>query len=66
MSICSAHQAPQADCPQCEITEEVLLQDPVFAQKVHEAEMAGEHTCVCGFVYYKTTDTCPKCGYPRL
>ncbi len=65
MNICSAHQVPHPDCPQCKVTLEVLLQDPVFAQKVKEAEEAGEHACVCGFIYYKTIDICPKCSTPR-
>lgn len=30
------------------------------------AQVAGTVTCSCGFVYYRTTDTCPKCSRPAL
>ena len=65
MSICSVHQVSQPNCPQCQITEEVLLQNPFFAKMIQEAKEAGEHTCICGFTYYKTVDNCPLCNAPR-
>lgn len=65
MSICSIHQVSQSDCPQCQITTDVLLQNPNFARMVQEAEKAGKHTCTCGFTYYKTVDTCPRCNATR-
>lgn len=65
MSICSIHGRPQPDCPQCKITADILSRDPVFAKKIQEAKVAGEYTCVCGFIYYKTAHSCPLCSTPR-
>ena len=32
-------------------------------EKAMEADEAGELTCLfCSFVFYRTTDMCPKCG----
>lgn len=65
MSICSIHQVSQSDCPQCQITKEVLLQNPNFARMVQEAEAAGEHACTCGLTYYKIVETCLRCSAAR-
>lgn len=63
MSICSAHQTPDPNCRLCQIKAKDVL--PNYAEKHAEAEAAGEHTCECGFVYYKTTDSCPLCVAKR-
>jgi hypothetical protein len=85
--VCSAHHpdlGPVEGCAACHSTPAQVLgvTEEEWAEKVAEAEAAGEHTCEgthwvwvgleqprkpepCGFVYYKTTDTCPRCGTKR-
>lgn len=64
MSICS--HPYRKDCPGCQITAEDLMEDPVWAEKVAEAEAAGRCKCHnCDFEYFKTTDTCPLCNTKR-
>ena len=42
-----------------------MLTKEEYEAKVAEAEAAGRYTCPCGFVYYKTVDSCPRCGLGR-
>ena len=61
--ICSAHGGRnEPTCAACQID---LRDDPIFMAKVAEAEAAGTHLCSCGFLYYKTVDSCPKCNKLR-
>jgi hypothetical protein len=61
-SICSAHRIPHTGCPRCAITKSDLAKEALFLEKIEQAEHAGEYICDCGFVYYKTSARCPKCG----
>lgn len=61
--ICSRHQKRQPDCRLCNTHPRDVFPD--WDKKVAEAKAAGEHTCVCGFKYYKTIDFCPLCGKER-
>ncbi len=62
--LCSAHMRhTEPGCRLCALRPEDVFPD--WAQKVAEAEAAGKHACAgCGFVFYLTTDTCPKCRRP--
>jgi hypothetical protein len=64
-TICSAHRTPVPDCPRCQVTSKMMMQDPEWAKKVKKAQEAGEYTCICGFTYYKIISMCPKCGASR-
>ena len=65
MSLCSRHYPPRPDCDLCNADPRDLFSD--WDVKLAEAEAAGEHTCArCGFVYYRTVGSCPKCNAPRL
>jgi len=64
MSICSRHQKYQADCKLCNANPRDLFPD--WDKKVAEAEAAGLYTCVCGYEYYLTTDSCPFCGEQKI
>jgi hypothetical protein len=57
--LCSAHRDKVPGCAACEATIYDLL--PNYDRLIAEAEVAGRHTCECGFVYFKTTYMCPKC-----
>jgi hypothetical protein len=57
--ICSAHAHYEPGCRLCNVSIERAL--PGYKRKLAEAQAAGEHTCKCGFTYYKTIDVCPMC-----
>lgn len=62
--LCSAHQSRVASCRLCNASPRDLFPD--WDQKLAKAKAAGEHKCsACGFVYYKTTFTCPGCSETR-
>jgi hypothetical protein len=59
--ICSAHRHKEPGCALCAANPREVFPD--WDKMVAAAKVAGEHTCHhCGFVYYRTTDMCPKCG----
>lgn len=59
--ICSKHHGYEKDCKLCNTHPRDLL--PGWDKKVTEAEVAGSTICKkCGFEYYLTVDSCPKCG----
>ena len=58
--VCSRHMDTcDPDCPACNTTIRELLPD--YDKKHAEALAAGQHTCICGFTYYFTTNLCPLC-----
>jgi hypothetical protein len=61
--ICSAHATsdPKAhpECAACQATMYDIFPD--WDEAVKRAEAAGKFQCVCGFVYYLTTNMCPLC-----
>ena len=64
MSICSKSGPHNPECRACATNIRELI--PNIDQLRAEAKAAGEHTCErCGFVYYKTVDSCPKCNRVR-
>ncbi len=63
ISICGIHSKPEPNCPRCQTDIRDVIPD--YDQKLAEAKAAGEHTCRCGFVYYKTIAFCPLCETPR-
>ena len=63
-SICGVHRKKKKGCIACETTVEDI---PWWKDKLKEAQEAGIEECKgCGFKYYRTTNTCPKCGKERL
>jgi hypothetical protein len=58
--ICSMHREMKDDCKLCNTDIKDLI--PNIEQLREEAKKAGTALCSCGFVYYLTADTCPKCG----
>jgi len=63
--ICSKHRDYDPDCDLCEADLEDLFGRSMAAAMRAEAEEAGLYTCDCGFEYYKTVDSCPRCGALR-
>lgn len=64
--ICSKHMGsePVEGCALCHTTPEDIFGKESWQAAVKRAEEAGLHECVCGFRYYRTTDSCPKCEEP--
>lgn len=61
MTICSKHREPVDGCKLCQVTARDVLPD--YDAKLAEAKLAGSHKCEhCGFIYYLTSDVCPKCS----
>ena len=58
--ICSAHQDNDPNCATCQATMKDLFPD--WDKKVAEAIKAGRFQCICNFVYYLTTASCPLCS----
>jgi len=60
--LCSIHGGRTvATCRACNADPRKVLPD--WDKKCAEAEAAGTHRCTgCGFVFYLTTNDCPKCG----
>jgi len=58
--LCSRHWHSEPGCHTCALKAEDVFPD--WTQVVAKAEAAGKHECAgCGFVFYLTIDTCPKC-----
>lgn len=66
--ICSAHYWHEKDCPRCNALPKDALNvtQKEWDEAVRRAVTAGVHQCrKCKFVYYKTTELCPKCSHRR-
>lgn len=60
MSICSAHQVPQAGCAACAVdTDEIN-------EAIEALHLKTTRCFKCGFEYYTTVNCCPKCGTSRI
>lgn len=64
--LCSKHwNFTDPDCDLCHMRVEDIFPD--WEEKKKEAEESGTHKCsCCGFVYYRTVHSCPKCGKVRV
>ena len=62
--VCSKSGPHNPNCRACNTSIEELI--PNIKQLRAEAKAAGEYTCDrCGFTYYKTVGSCPKCNHAR-
>lgn len=61
--ICSRHIEAEPGCDLCAVDIRDALPD--YDEVLARAEAAGRHKCECGFVYFKTTNTCPLCSKIR-
>jgi hypothetical protein len=65
MSMCSKHSQKRPDCRLCNTDPRDVF--PNWDEKLARAKAAGiEHCLGCGFDYYRTTSSCPKCGRRRM
>jgi hypothetical protein len=56
---CSHHRHHDSECKLCNTSIQEIFPD--YERQVKIAEEAGEVECACGFLFYKTTPTCPLC-----
>lgn len=61
--VCRPHSGDVHNCPSC--GDPLRYHIEGWDEAKARAIAAGEHTCECGFTYYKTTDSCPKCERRR-
>jgi uncharacterized paraquat-inducible protein A len=66
--ICSEHKGYKETCHLCNVTPDQLLgvTKEEWRKMGIAAQNTGIYTCnKCEFIYYKTVNSCPRCGVAR-